>query len=45
MLMEGDARYDYKHGIRRHEMDIVNDYEINRGIRYSITFRNVILGE
>ena len=42
MLMEGDARYKYKHGIRRNHIDIVDEKEITRGIRYSITFRNVI---
>ena len=41
MLMENDARYRYKHSIKRATYDIVNDKTVDRGIRYSITFRNV----
>ena len=43
MLMEGNARYRYKHGIRRYKTDIVDNREIDREIRYSITFRNVVI--
>uniref|UniRef100_A0A6C0JHV7 Fe2OG dioxygenase domain-containing protein n=1 Tax=viral metagenome TaxID=1070528 RepID=A0A6C0JHV7_9ZZZZ len=43
MLMEDSARYLYKHGIRRFKSDMVLDKEVERDIRYSITFRNVIL--
>ena len=43
MLMEGNARYIYKHGIRRYKTDIVDNREIDREIRYSITFRNVVI--
>ena len=42
MLMEDSARYDYKHSIRRYKTDLVNNNEIERDIRYSFTFRNVI---
>ena len=43
MLMEGKARYEYKHGIKRLKEDLVENVSIDRQTRYSITFRNVIL--
>ena len=43
LLMEGDARYKYKHAIEPVVYDDVDDEEIKRGIRYSITFRNMRL--
>tara|TARA_B100001093_G_C26779961_1_gene994138 strand:+ start:125 stop:670 length:546 start_codon:yes stop_codon:yes gene_type:complete len=43
MLMENDARYKYKHSIKRDTCDIVDNKTVYRETRYSITFRNVIL--
>ena len=43
LIMENDARYKYTHSIKPMQYDISNKKIIDRKIRYSITFRNVIL--
>ena len=43
LIMEDDARYKYKHSIESIKYDIINNNEIKRKTRYSITFRNMIL--
>jgi len=43
LIMEDDARYKYTHSIESIKYDIINNNEIKRKTRYSITFRNMIL--
>lgn len=43
LIMEDDSRYKYTHSIKSIKYDIVNNNEIKRKTRYSITFRNMIL--
>ena len=40
-IMSGPARTDYTHEMRKRKTDIVNGKRVARGIRYSVTFRNV----
>ena len=41
--MTGEARYKWLHSIPARKLDIINDKEIMRATRYSITFRKVKL--
>lgn len=43
LLMQGVARYKYKHSILPKMYDLVDGVRVHRTTRYSITFRNVIL--
>ena len=43
LIMEGDARYGWKHSIKGVTKDIKNDVEKKRGTRYSLTCRTMIL--
>jgi alkylated DNA repair dioxygenase AlkB len=45
LLMEGDARYKWTHSIEPVKSDKICGIEFNRGVRYSLTFRKVILSE
>ncbi|MEQ8675983.1 MAG: alpha-ketoglutarate-dependent dioxygenase AlkB [Aggregatilineales bacterium] len=43
LIISGDARYDWKHGIPARKTDALNGFKITRARRVSITFRSVIL--
>lgn len=43
LIMRGEARYDWKHGIPARKTDTFKGQKIRRGLRVSMTFRNVIL--
>jgi len=45
VVMSGESRYNWEHGIRPRKSDCIDGRKINRSRRLSITFRNVILGE
>lgn len=45
LIMEDEARYEWYHSIPAVKSDHVNGTDIVRGTRYSITFRNVVLGD
>lgn len=40
-IMSGEARYEWKHGMRSRKSDIVEGKKIMRDTRYSLTFRTV----
>ena len=40
-VMTNDARYKWRHEMENRKYDIINEEKIERGIRYSITFRIV----
>lgn len=42
-VLSGDARYAWKHGITSRKNDKINGQSFSRGMRLSMTFRNVIL--
>ena len=42
VIMKGEARYDWSHGIRKNMSDVIGKDRIERGRRISITFRNII---
>lgn len=42
-VIQGDARYRWKHGIAPRKTDRYNGMNVSRGRRVSLTFRNVIL--
>ena len=44
VIISGQSRYQWKHGIRPRKSDCINHHKVKRGRRLSITFRNVILG-
>lgn len=43
LIMTGDARYQYKHGIAPRKKDMFNNHTRKRQRRISLTFRKVIL--
>lgn len=43
LVLSGEARYQWKHGIAARKSDKVNGIAISRARRISLTFRNVIL--
>lgn len=40
LIMEKEARYDWKHGIDKRKTDIINGNKVYRGKRVSVTIRN-----
>lgn len=40
-ILQGDARYLYKHGIAARKSDKVGDRIIKRGTRISLTYRKI----
>jgi alkylated DNA repair dioxygenase AlkB len=44
LILSGDARYQWKHGIAARKTDKYAGHSIQRGRRISLTFRNVIIG-
>ena len=44
LLLQGEARYKWKHGIASRKFDEINGVRVARSRRVSITFRRVILG-
>lgn len=45
LVMSGEARYDWTHGIAARQADVVNGVKLTRSRRVSITLRTVILAE
>jgi len=45
LLLQGPARYDWRHSIRGVKRDVVDGYPIARGRRVSVTFRTVVGAE
>jgi alkylated DNA repair dioxygenase AlkB len=43
LVLEGNARYRWKHGIPAREADVIDGQEVPRSRRVSFTFRTVIL--
>lgn len=43
LLLQGDARYHWQHGIAKRKKDVVDGVKIQRGRRVSLTFRTVTL--
>lgn len=43
VVMQGEARYEWKHGIAARKTDIVEGQKVPRGRRVSLTFRTVVL--
>jgi alkylated DNA repair dioxygenase AlkB len=43
VVINGEARHKWSHGIAPRKTDFFNNLRIERGLRISITFRNVIL--
>lgn len=43
IILSGEARYKWTHGIPARKSDVVDGFKIGRGRRISLTFRNVIL--
>jgi alkylated DNA repair dioxygenase AlkB len=41
LLMRGDLRYKWKHSIAKRKTETINGKRINRGVRYSLTFRKI----
>lgn len=41
LKMSGDARYKWKHEIIKRKSDVIDGKKVNRGIRYSVTFRTI----
>lgn len=44
LILKGEARYEWTHGIPARKADEVNGQRIERATRVSLTFRKVILG-
>jgi alkylated DNA repair dioxygenase AlkB len=42
VVMDGEARHEWKHGIPARKTDLYDGQTIQRGIRVSVTFRNVV---
>lgn len=42
VILAGDARYKWKHGIALRHVDRYKDRDILRGVRYSVTFRTML---
>ena len=45
LVLRGEARYQWTHGIAKHQQDTINGTAIARARRLSVTFRNVILAD
>lgn len=43
VVLQNEARYDWKHGIAARKTDTFNGSRYERGTRVSLTFRNIIL--
>jgi alkylated DNA repair dioxygenase AlkB len=43
LLLQGDARYHWQHGIAKRKSDVVDGVKVQRGRRVSLTFRTVTL--
>lgn len=43
LLLQGDARYYWQHGIAKRKSDVVDGVKMQRGRRVSLTFRTVTL--
>lgn len=43
LIMEKEARYDWRHGIAPRKSDVIDGKTIQRGRRISLTFRKVLL--
>ncbi|MFN9789717.1 MAG: alpha-ketoglutarate-dependent dioxygenase AlkB [Holosporales bacterium] len=43
LMLQGDARYHWQHGIAKRKSDVVDGVKVHRGRRVSLTFRNVTL--
>ncbi len=43
IILNGEARHDWTHGIAARKEDVFNGAKFERGTRYSMTFRNVII--
>lgn len=43
LVIGGEARYDWKHGIPARKTDTINGFKITRARRVSLTFRSVVL--
>ncbi len=43
LLLQGDVRYHWQHGITKRKSDVVDGIKIHRGRRVSLTFRSVIV--
>lgn len=41
-VMSGESRYDWQHQMRPRKTDVVNGKRVNRGIRWSVTFRTML---
>jgi alkylated DNA repair dioxygenase AlkB len=41
-VMEGEARYEWEHGIKARKVDVCSGHRFQRGRRISLTFRTVI---
>jgi len=41
LIMRGDARYGYTHGISKRKTDVINGQTVERGTRISITWRSL----
>jgi alkylated DNA repair dioxygenase AlkB len=42
LVLAGDARYRWKHGIPAREADVIDGQEVARSRRVSLTFRTVV---
>ena len=42
LILKGESRYDWFHGIRANTTDLINSKRVQRGRRISITFRKII---
>jgi alkylated DNA repair dioxygenase AlkB len=42
LLLQGDARYHWQHGIAKRKSDVVDGVKIQRRRRVSLTFRSVV---
>ena len=43
LVLQGSARFDWTHGIPARKSDVVEGQRVPRGLRLSLTFRNVIV--
>jgi hypothetical protein len=43
LVLAGDARYKWRHGIRGRKTDTIGEQVLTRGRRVSLTFRTIII--
>ena len=43
LVLQGEARFGWKHGIPARKVDLIDGQKIARGRRVSLTFRTVVL--